>query len=373
MVIGVGGIGLNVIQGAALSATACRSSRSTPTPPRRRSPAQFGATHFICPDRPRLRPRRSGQGDPPQRRRPRLRVRRLDRPHQDRHRPVGLGRPADHARRPEDGLARRASSSTRCTTTSRSWAAATARPAPSTTCALMVELYQAGRLKLDELVSATYPLESFQTALDELHDGKLARGVLADLRWAFSDEYRELAETVSNWGRWGDDDQRRHRQPRRRGRDPSWRGVRPDRRDVLARGRRCTRTASRWASPRAGTTRSLTPTSLNERDQCAPGIWEGTDDLLTMSTCAAHPRRRTRARRIRQPALRRSRSARHGAGPRRRPRARRRAHRPARRPAVCSSTWRALHGVDELEAGTAVTRRRHRGRARRVGPHGRAG
>jgi S-(hydroxymethyl)glutathione dehydrogenase/alcohol dehydrogenase len=43
---------------------------------------------------------------------------------------------------------------------------------------LMVELYKAGRLKLDELVSETYPLESFQTALDELHDGKLARGVL---------------------------------------------------------------------------------------------------------------------------------------------------------------------------------------------------
>ena len=43
---------------------------------------------------------------------------------------------------------------------------------------LMVDLYQAGRLKLDELVSQTYPLESFQSALDELHDGKLARGVL---------------------------------------------------------------------------------------------------------------------------------------------------------------------------------------------------
>jgi len=43
---------------------------------------------------------------------------------------------------------------------------------------LMVELYKAGRLKLDELVSATYPLEDYQSALDELHDGKLARGVL---------------------------------------------------------------------------------------------------------------------------------------------------------------------------------------------------
>jgi S-(hydroxymethyl)glutathione dehydrogenase/alcohol dehydrogenase len=33
-------------------------------------------------------------------------------------------------------------------------------------------------LKLDELVSATYDLADFQCALDELHEGKLARGVL---------------------------------------------------------------------------------------------------------------------------------------------------------------------------------------------------
>ncbi|MFV0318248.1 MAG: Zn-dependent alcohol dehydrogenase [Microthrixaceae bacterium] len=43
---------------------------------------------------------------------------------------------------------------------------------------LMVDLYKAGRLKLDELVTATYPIEGFDTALAELHDGKLARGVL---------------------------------------------------------------------------------------------------------------------------------------------------------------------------------------------------
>jgi S-(hydroxymethyl)glutathione dehydrogenase/alcohol dehydrogenase len=43
---------------------------------------------------------------------------------------------------------------------------------------LLVELYQAGRLKLDELVTATYPLEDFDVALAELHEGKLARGVL---------------------------------------------------------------------------------------------------------------------------------------------------------------------------------------------------
>ena len=32
--------------------------------------------------------------------------------------------------------------------------------------------------QLDELVTATYPIEGFQSALDELHEGKLARGVL---------------------------------------------------------------------------------------------------------------------------------------------------------------------------------------------------
>lgn len=43
---------------------------------------------------------------------------------------------------------------------------------------LMVRLYRQGRLKLDELVSATYDLADFQQALDELHEGRLARGVL---------------------------------------------------------------------------------------------------------------------------------------------------------------------------------------------------
>ncbi len=43
---------------------------------------------------------------------------------------------------------------------------------------LLVELYLAGKLKLDELVSATYPLEEFDQVVSDLHDGKLARGVL---------------------------------------------------------------------------------------------------------------------------------------------------------------------------------------------------
>ncbi|MCU0270821.1 MAG: Zn-dependent alcohol dehydrogenase [Acidimicrobiales bacterium] len=44
---------------------------------------------------------------------------------------------------------------------------------------LFVELYLAGRLKLDELVTRTYPLEDIQATLDDLHHGDLARGVLS--------------------------------------------------------------------------------------------------------------------------------------------------------------------------------------------------
>jgi Zn-dependent alcohol dehydrogenase len=44
---------------------------------------------------------------------------------------------------------------------------------------LLVELYKQGRLLLDELVSATYPLEQFGSVVADLHEGKLARGVLA--------------------------------------------------------------------------------------------------------------------------------------------------------------------------------------------------
>jgi S-(hydroxymethyl)glutathione dehydrogenase/alcohol dehydrogenase len=43
---------------------------------------------------------------------------------------------------------------------------------------MLVGLYQSGSLLLDELVTATYPLEEFETVVADMHDGKLARGVL---------------------------------------------------------------------------------------------------------------------------------------------------------------------------------------------------
>ncbi len=43
---------------------------------------------------------------------------------------------------------------------------------------LFVDLYLAGRLKLDELVTRRYPLEDLQKVIDDMHQGELARGVL---------------------------------------------------------------------------------------------------------------------------------------------------------------------------------------------------
>jgi len=43
---------------------------------------------------------------------------------------------------------------------------------------LMVELYLEGRLMLDELVTETRPLEGFRDIVEAMHEGRLARGVL---------------------------------------------------------------------------------------------------------------------------------------------------------------------------------------------------
>jgi Zn-dependent alcohol dehydrogenase len=43
---------------------------------------------------------------------------------------------------------------------------------------MLADLYLAGRLKLDELVTRTYPMDDVQQALDDMHHGELARGVL---------------------------------------------------------------------------------------------------------------------------------------------------------------------------------------------------
>jgi len=44
---------------------------------------------------------------------------------------------------------------------------------------MLIDFYQRGRLKLDELITKQYPIESYQDAFADLEGGKLARGVLA--------------------------------------------------------------------------------------------------------------------------------------------------------------------------------------------------
>ncbi len=48
---------------------------------------------------------------------------------------------------------------------------------PQADIPMLAELYLAGKLKLDELVTCTYPLEEFDAAVEDMHAGKLARGV----------------------------------------------------------------------------------------------------------------------------------------------------------------------------------------------------
>jgi kynurenine formamidase len=95
----------------------------------------------------------------------------------------------------------------------------------------------------------------------------------------------ELAARVSNWGRWGDDDElgcgnlltdacaRRGTATVVTGRTVSL--AAPLRADGIQVGQ-----PARRYNP------ILSVTSLNERDVFAPGIWQGTDDIVTMSTCA---------------------------------------------------------------------------------------
>lgn len=102
---------------------------------------------------------------------------------------------------------------------------------------------------------------------------------------ARSAELEALAAEVSNWGRWGADD------------ELGTQNLIDD--AAVLRGTRAARTGRRFSlavpldlhSPQVGqplrrTNPLLTMLSVNERDPMAPGDWKGTDDQITMCTCA---------------------------------------------------------------------------------------
>ncbi len=175
LVLGVGGIGLNVIQGAAL-ADALPIIAIDTNPKKEALAKQFGATHFI--DCVTGRRQRGGQGDLSQRCRRLLRVRRPSRADPTGDRPARLGRHVCDPRRAEVRYRGRLPGEPRSTTTRRSWGVATGPGRPHKDIPLFVDLYLAGRLKLDELVTRTYPLDDIQQTIDDMHHGDLARGVL---------------------------------------------------------------------------------------------------------------------------------------------------------------------------------------------------
>ena len=43
---------------------------------------------------------------------------------------------------------------------------------------VIVDMYKKGLLDLDRMVSQTYPMENFFDVVHDMHDGKLARGVI---------------------------------------------------------------------------------------------------------------------------------------------------------------------------------------------------
>ncbi|MEU0369789.1 Zn-dependent alcohol dehydrogenase [Streptomyces sp. NPDC006283] len=169
VVIGTGGIGLNVLQGARISgASAIVAVDSNPA--KEAAARQFGATHFLS----------STEG-----------VRQIL--------PTG----ADHVfecvgstalvRQAIDLLDRRGQAvllGMPAATAEASFVPASmfldksvlgcryGSSRPQHDIALYAELYRQGRLLLDELVTATYPVEDFAKAAEDAEHGRVARGVL---------------------------------------------------------------------------------------------------------------------------------------------------------------------------------------------------
>lgn len=99
------------------------------------------------------------------------------------------------------------------------------------------------------------------------------------------DHLEEIRVKVSNWGRWGDDDQRGTANlltPEAAHRGAA--SVHSGRPFSLALN--LDTDGPQVGQPPRRINALLTMTSINERDRHAPGMWAGSDDMVTMSTCA---------------------------------------------------------------------------------------
>ena len=177
VVVGTGGVGLNVVQGAAI-AGAEQILAVDLSSAKREAARTFGATHALDPasDDPvaGVRALTGGRGADTVF----VTVGRAD---------VIGARPrrtsGAEARSSSSGCpppARRSTSrpSTSCTTTSASSEASSARPGSRTWCRASSISTSEGELRLDELITARYPFEQVNDAIAAAEDGEALRNVL---------------------------------------------------------------------------------------------------------------------------------------------------------------------------------------------------
>lgn len=169
VVIGTGGIGLNVLQGARL-AGAVRIVAVETNPGKEAVARQFGATDFV-PSAQEVRGLLPTGADHVFECVGRTALVRQAVDLLDRHgQAVLLGVP------PSDAEASFLVSSMYLDKAILGCRYGSSRPQRD--IALYAELYRQGRLLLDELVTRTYPVEDFAKAADDAHHGRVARGVL---------------------------------------------------------------------------------------------------------------------------------------------------------------------------------------------------
>ncbi|OEJ26387.1 Zn-dependent alcohol dehydrogenase [Streptomyces agglomeratus] len=171
VVIGTGGIGLNVIQGARIAGASVIVAVDS-NPAKEAVARQFGATHFLA----------SADGDA---------VREIL-PAGAHHAFECVGR-TDLIRQAVDLLDRHGQAvllGVPAATAEASFLVSSmyldksilgcryGSSRPQRDIALYAELYREGKLLLDELVTRTYPVEDFAKAADDAHHGRVARGVL---------------------------------------------------------------------------------------------------------------------------------------------------------------------------------------------------
>ena len=175
-VFGLGGIGLNVIQGARLVG-ADRIIGVDINPDKRALAERFGMTDFINPEGSG-RPGRRDRGPDRRRRRLLLRVhrqRRGDAPG-PRVLPQGVGREHHHRRRRRRPGDRDASLPAR---DGRVWRGTAFGGAKGRTeVPKIVDWYMDGKINIDDLITHTMPLGGINDAFDLMHEGKSIRSVV---------------------------------------------------------------------------------------------------------------------------------------------------------------------------------------------------